>query len=756
MKSEFLKKLEELETWFNEEFSKDFNPDTPLWQLEQEDKLLAERFEDFRPLLSNYNESIYLDNNGNGKAVSEREIDMTDYFAFMRAYEGLYNRITEESTRVHNLYTTKLDEWNSKMNEMEALRGTIESNNSLIQRTTQEAERVARIIRGKEAATTRFSEAEIRMDREQYELLQNQIRNLETDNDNARADIERLNREANIIMLGYYNQEDTYSQVTPERVINQVPEPTPVEETQTEEVVEPEPDPTLDEPTLENPVGQTPTPTPTNTRSYVVVRHPTWNIPKFWNPDLTEEQYLDALSRGIYEPSGREYEMYLSDIGLDPSRRAIFWHPSLTEEQILDALSRGIDEPLGPEYDMFLNEHGLSTTYDALPPRRSFTKFKQTEVTPEPKKEDKGPMLDEELDNNKEELKNDVVKKDDDDDEISRDGSIGRYPSEEKDGLAPIIPPVKLDTDNEIHEPKLDEDEEIHEPKLDEDLDGKKGMTPFELGLKLKDLNPNYKCEWNKDFTEMFWGIDPAKLKLPEGFEYKDGMVTNKGLVEGVEPTSLKVTYRRDLEIIVDDMVVSGTVIQPKDSLLKKLGKFFIKAGEWLSLLAIAVHTGRIAEFLKNPRPIIIEHREVEPDIPEPEPEEPEPEEPEPAKPDPVKPEPTKPDPVKPEPTKPEPTKPTGNTLPLEQPSGNNNGHGSFFVNENTGDIVDSSGNQYSLNQNNDYVKTGDVPHTEKDGVSYFDEDKLFQETQDAQEQFLRDSNFVDAWHREQNLRGGK
>ena len=36
------------------------------------------------------------------------------------------------------------------------------------------------------------------------------------------------------------------------------------------------------------------------------------------------------------------------------------WHPNLTEEQIDDAIQRGIDEPVGQEYEMFLREHGIN------------------------------------------------------------------------------------------------------------------------------------------------------------------------------------------------------------------------------------------------------------------------------------------------------------------------------------------------------------------------------------------------------------
>ena len=37
-----------------------------------------------------------------------------------------------------------------------------------------------------------------------------------------------------------------------------------------------------------------------------------------WDPRLTEEQILDAISRDIYEPVGPEYEQFLSEIGLAP------------------------------------------------------------------------------------------------------------------------------------------------------------------------------------------------------------------------------------------------------------------------------------------------------------------------------------------------------------------------------------------------------------------------------------------------------
>ncbi|MCR4581806.1 MAG: hypothetical protein K5666_04765 [Bacilli bacterium] len=40
-----------------------------------------------------------------------------------------------------------------------------------------------------------------------------------------------------------------------------------------------------------------------------------------WDPRLTEEQILEALSRDIYEPVGDEYEQYLAELGLKPIKK---------------------------------------------------------------------------------------------------------------------------------------------------------------------------------------------------------------------------------------------------------------------------------------------------------------------------------------------------------------------------------------------------------------------------------------------------
>ena len=93
-----------------------------------------------------------------------------------------------------------------------------------------------------------------------------------------------------------------------------------------------------------------------------------------WDTRLTEEQILEAYQRDIYEPVGREYEMFLSDLGLSPIKNKTTqvvnepvveqtvpqWDPRLTEEQILDAYARDIYEPVGREYEMFLSDLGLS------------------------------------------------------------------------------------------------------------------------------------------------------------------------------------------------------------------------------------------------------------------------------------------------------------------------------------------------------------------------------------------------------------
>ena len=111
----------------------------------------------------------------------------------------------------------------------------------------------------------------------------------------------------------------------------------------------------------------------------VTIEHPSWNIPKFWNPDLTEDQYKYALSKGISEPYGVDYEAFIESLGLDPNKRAIFWHPLLTEEQILDALANDIYQPYGPNYNKFLNNLGLSPKYNALLQNKATKKIKQVE-----------------------------------------------------------------------------------------------------------------------------------------------------------------------------------------------------------------------------------------------------------------------------------------------------------------------------------------------------------------------------------------
>ncbi len=110
-----------------------------------------------------------------------------------------------------------------------------------------------------------------------------------------------------------------------------------------------------------------------------------------WHSGLTEAQILDAKSKGIYEPSGPEYEQYLASVGIDINNLGdtgivtedkVFienedplysrgWHPDLTQEQILYALEKDIYEPVGQEYEQFLHELGLEPvekTSGPIPP----------------------------------------------------------------------------------------------------------------------------------------------------------------------------------------------------------------------------------------------------------------------------------------------------------------------------------------------------------------------------------------------------
>ena len=82
-----------------------------------------------------------------------------------------------------------------------------------------------------------------------------------------------------------------------------------------------------------------------------------------WDSRLTQEQIDDLIEKGIYEPTGPEYQQALMEFGLKPEAaekvEELQWDSRLTQEQIDDLIEKGIYEPTGPEYQQALMEFGL-------------------------------------------------------------------------------------------------------------------------------------------------------------------------------------------------------------------------------------------------------------------------------------------------------------------------------------------------------------------------------------------------------------
>ena len=96
-----------------------------------------------------------------------------------------------------------------------------------------------------------------------------------------------------------------------------------------------------------------------------------------WDPRLTEEQRLDMLEKGIYEPVGPEYQQALGEFGLnsipgtkpEPETKPEpkpektekpEWDPRLTEAQLLEMRRKGIYVPAGQKYQQALEGFGLA------------------------------------------------------------------------------------------------------------------------------------------------------------------------------------------------------------------------------------------------------------------------------------------------------------------------------------------------------------------------------------------------------------
>ena len=227
----------------------------------------------------------------------------------------------------------------------------------------------------------------------------------------------------------------------------------------------------------------------------VTVEHPTWNIPKFWNPDLTEDQYKYALSKGISEPYGEEYVDFIENLGLEPEKRAIFWNPLLTEEQILDALSKDIYQPYGPQYNKFLNDLGLSNKYDALLPDKENKKVKPVE------KEEESDLINplEKIDEPKEEvveepkrkrvfitdqlLEDEEEKKEEPKEEVK---PLKEEVKEEKEEVVPEKEEVKEETP--VEEPVQEEPKE-EMPEFKDEPKEEKVVEPKDVGNLVDGIN---------------------------------------------------------------------------------------------------------------------------------------------------------------------------------------------------------------------------------------------------------------------------
>lgn len=108
-----------------------------------------------------------------------------------------------------------------------------------------------------------------------------------------------------------------------------------------------------------------------------------------WHPKLTQEQIDELEAEGI-KPGDNEYTMALWNYGINPNepeqeeKPKMQWHPKLTEEQIDYAISKGIYEPVGPEYEQFLGELGIRDIPDKT---TEPTKEPEPGKKPEPAKE---------------------------------------------------------------------------------------------------------------------------------------------------------------------------------------------------------------------------------------------------------------------------------------------------------------------------------------------------------------------------------
>ena len=116
--------------------------------------------------------------------------------------------------------------------------------------------------------------------------------------------------------------------------------------------------------------------------------------------ELVEEKQLPAeVETPVDEEKSFDEEAEEEFINLTPSREVVkseetkpipvissdkqAWDPRLTTEQILEALSRDIYEPVGPEYEQFLGELGLSKQTNAEAPAEQETVAEEQTPAPE-------------------------------------------------------------------------------------------------------------------------------------------------------------------------------------------------------------------------------------------------------------------------------------------------------------------------------------------------------------------------------------